>query len=231
MTVAVPEDLNERLDAAGRVPVFPLPDVVFFPDTTLPLHIFEPRYRRMTEDALRSNRLIAMAVLKPGWERDYQGNPEVYLTACAGVIEDEVRLPDGRFNIRLRGFARVRIGEFVQDQPYRVATVRRLEDRNGADGADVEEDKRRLLVTCAALLQEASGETPRPIAFDGDVPFKVVINTLCQSMALEPVRKQELLEIDDLRARCRALSEILDQRWKEIALARADKDGDSEAVH
>ena len=72
--MAVPEDLNERLDAAGRVPVFPLPDVVFFPDTTLPLHIFEPRYRRMTEDALRSDRLIAMAVLKPGWERDYQGS-------------------------------------------------------------------------------------------------------------------------------------------------------------
>ena len=229
--MAVPEDLNERLDAAGRIPVFPLPDVVFFPDTTLPLHIFEPRYRRMTEDALRSDRLIAMVVLKPGWERDYQGNPEVYRTACAGVIEDEVRLPDGRFNIRLRGFARVRIREFVQNQPYRIATVRRLEDRNGADGADVEEDKRRLLVTCASLLQEASGKTPRPVALDGDVPFNVVINTLCQSLALEPVLKQELLEIDDLRERCRALSEILEQRWKEIALARADEDGDTESVH
>ena len=229
--MAALEDLKKRLDAAGRVPIFPLPDVVFFPDTMLPLHIFEPRYRRMTEDALRSDRLIAMAVLKPGWERDYQGNPEVYRTACAGVIEEEVRLPDGRFNIRLRGFARVRIGEFVQDQPYRVATVRRLDDRNGAEGADFEEDKRRLLVTCASLLQEVAGERSRPVAFDDDVPFSVVVNTLCQNLALEPALKQGLLEIDDLRARCRALSEILDQRWKEIALAQADRDDDSEAVH
>lgn len=227
----MPEDLNDRLDAAGRVPIFPLPDVVFFPLTTLPLHIFEPRYRRMTEDALSSDRLIAMAVLKPGWERDYRGNPEVYSTACVGLIEEAVRLPDGRFNIRLRGFARVRIGEFVQDQPYRVATIRRLEDRNGADGEDVEEDKRRLLVTCASLVQEVAGEPARPVAFAGDVPFSVVVNTLCQNLALEPAVKQGLLEIDDLRARGRALSGILEQRWKEIALARADRDEDSKAVH
>jgi len=65
----------EALRTRGTIPVFPLPDLVFFPHATLPLHIFEPRYREMTEDALRGDRLIAMALLKPGWERAYDGNP------------------------------------------------------------------------------------------------------------------------------------------------------------
>jgi Lon protease-like protein len=204
----------------GRIPVFPLPDVVLFPDTTLGLHIFEPRYRSMTEDALRSERLIAMAVLKPGGERDDQGNPEVYRTACAGVIESEARQPDGRYNIRLRGFARIEIDRFVQEQPYRIAAVRILADRNDADGSRVEQDRKRLLSACTSLLQEVSGESSRPVAIDLDVPFAVVVNTLCHSLALEPDIKQRLLELDDVGVRCRALIDILEERWKEIALAR-----------
>ncbi len=224
-------DLRRRLSATGRIPVFPLPDTVFFPDTRLPLHIFEPRYRRMAEDALETDRLIAMAVLKPGWERDYQGCPEVYPTACAGVIEDEVRLPDGRFNIRLRGFARVRIVEFVQGQPYRIASVRLLPDRHEACDAEAEQDKRRLMATCASLLQEVSGDSARPVVLDNDVPFAVVVNTLCQHLSLEPFLKQGLLEMDDVRARCRALTAILEQRWKEIVLDRTERDGGPPQVH
>ena len=118
------EESVELLKARGLVPLFPLPNIVLFPRAALPLHIFEPRYRRMTEDALRYDRLIAMALLKPGWEERYHGNPEVHPIACAGVIEDEATLPDGRFNIRLRGLARVEILGFVRETPYRMAAIR-----------------------------------------------------------------------------------------------------------
>lgn len=210
----------DTLGSRGTVPVFPLPNVVFFPRASLPLHVFEPRYRQMVEDALRADRMIAMALLKPGWEGDYYGNPEVFPIACAGLIEDEVRLPDGRLNIRLRGLARVEIARFVQDNPYRVAAVRVARERNEEDGPGVAEDKKRLLILCAGLLHEMSDRPGRPVALDSDVPFAAVVNSLCQSLAMDPQTKQGLLDLDDVRERCRALTGILDRRWQEIALRR-----------
>src|SRR5438874_10875680 len=91
------------------LPLFPLPNVVLFPNVFLPLHIFEPRYRDMVADALASDRLIGMVLLKPGWERDYEGRPPVYPIGCSGVMTHAARLPHGRYNILLRGVERFRI--------------------------------------------------------------------------------------------------------------------------
>ena len=213
----------ESLKSRGSVPVFPLPDLVFFPHAALPLHIFEPRYRLMVEDALRGDRIIAMALLKPGWERGYDGSPDLFPLACAGIIEEEVRLPGGRFNIRLRGLARVEIRSFVQDTPYRVASVTVLEDRNEEDGPAVEAEKRRLLTFCAGLLQEISGGAAPPFAPDRGVLFAAAVNTLCQSLIMETATKMELLGMDDVVERCRALVALLEERWREIALIEADR--------
>jgi uncharacterized protein len=216
---------RELLGTRGRIPVFPLPNVVFFPHAALPLHIFEPRYRAMIEDALRGDRVIAVALLKPGWEDRYHGSPDVCSIACAGLIEEEARLPDGRFNIRLRGLSRLEILEFVQDQPYRVAAVRLLQDLNEDGGVGREEEKRRLLNACASLLQEVSGQPGRPFAIDGDIPLASVVNSLCQNLSLEPRIKQGLLETGDVILRCRSLIDVLNSRWQEIALLQADRDG------
>jgi len=218
------EESVELLKARGLVPLFPLPNIVLFPRAALPLHIFEPRYRRMTEDALRSDRLIAMALLKPGWEERYHGNPEVHPIACAGVIEDEATLPDGRFNIRLRGLARVEILGFVRETPYRMAAIRVLEDANAEDGPAVEDDKRRLLAACASLLQEISGRPAPPLAIEGEVPFAAAVNTLCQTLTMEPESRQSLLTMDDVRERCRALIDLLNSRWQEISLRQATRE-------
>src|SRR5512146_486046 len=86
-----------------RLPVFPLPNVVFFPKTYLPLHIFEPRYRQMVADATAGGQCIAMALLKEGWESDYYGNPSIYPIVCAGRLVSVQPLPDGRSNILLQG--------------------------------------------------------------------------------------------------------------------------------
>src|SRR5262249_61215492 len=98
-----------RAGSAGPARLFPLPTLVLFPHVLQPLHIFEPRYRQMTADALAGDRLIAMALLRPGWEKDYEGRPPIYSVICVGRIVAEKRLPDGRFNILLRGVSRARV--------------------------------------------------------------------------------------------------------------------------
>src|SRR5258708_20153721 len=96
------------------LPLFPLPNVVLFPNVFLPLHIFEPRYREMITDALASDRMIGMVLLRPGWERDYEGRPPIYPIGCTGVLTHHERLADGRYNLVLRGIERFPI---VQQAP------------------------------------------------------------------------------------------------------------------
>ncbi len=78
------------------ISIFPLDDVMLFPNIPRPLHIFEPRYRAMVADALKGDRIIGMVLLRPGYEADYEGRPPVYPIGCAGVITDAEPLPDGR---------------------------------------------------------------------------------------------------------------------------------------
>src|SRR5947209_2664814 len=105
------------------LPLFPLPNVVLFPNVFLPLHIFEPRYREMVADAIDSDRMIGMVLLRPGWDRDYEGNPPVYPIGCSGVITHVERQADGRYNIVLRGMERFRIVEEDRSRSYRRAIV------------------------------------------------------------------------------------------------------------
>src|SRR5438309_10548348 len=93
------------------LPLFPLPNVVLFPNVFLPLHIFEPRYREMVADAIGSDRLIGMVLLRPGWESNQDGRPPVYPIGCSGLITHVERVPDGRYNIVLRGVERFRFVE------------------------------------------------------------------------------------------------------------------------
>src|SRR5687768_15054852 len=91
------------------IPIFPLPNVVLFPNVFLPLHIFEARYREMVADALSGDRIIGMVLLRPGYESNYEGRPPVYPVGCAGVITHSEPLPDGGYNIVLRGLEKFRI--------------------------------------------------------------------------------------------------------------------------
>ncbi len=111
------------------LPLFPLPNVVLFPNVFLPLHIFESRYREMVADAIESDRLIGMVLLRPGWERDYEGRPPVYPIGCSGLVTHAERLADGRYNIVLRGIERFRILEEDRCRSYRRAAVEPLAER------------------------------------------------------------------------------------------------------
>jgi Lon protease-like protein len=109
------------------VPLFPLPNVVLFPRAVLPLHIFEERYKTMTAQALDSDGLIAMALLKSGWERDYYSKPGIESVVCVGRILTHERLPDGKYNFLLEGQTRAKVvQELAIDMPFRVAELEPL---------------------------------------------------------------------------------------------------------
>src|SRR5436305_10266267 len=78
------------------VPLFPLPNVVLFPRAVLPLHIFEERYKVMTADALAGDKLIAMALLRTGWEKNYYGKAAIERVVCLGQILTHEQLDDGK---------------------------------------------------------------------------------------------------------------------------------------
>ena len=80
------------------IPLFPLQDVVLFPDMSRPLHIFEQRYRDMVTDAVQGDGLIGMVLLRPGYEADYEGNPPIFEVGCAGEIVQAEELDDGRWS-------------------------------------------------------------------------------------------------------------------------------------
>src|SRR6202521_4687162 len=138
------------------LPVFPLPNVVLFPNVFLPLHIFEPRYREMVADAVASDRMIGMVLLRPGWHHAEQ-RPPVYLVGCSGVITHVEQLADGRYNIVLRGVERFRILEEGQAKSYRRALVEPLPDRgrSGDDRAAIQQQRSKLESLLAPRIERS----------------------------------------------------------------------------
>lgn len=116
-------------EALERVGLFPLPDITLLPCQLMPLHVFEPRYRKLIADTLAQGRLLAVPRLVPGYESDYHGNPAVHPLCGVGQIVEHEMLPDGRYNVLLRGIGRIEILNEWPSQPYRTARAQGLVDR------------------------------------------------------------------------------------------------------
>jgi Lon protease-like protein len=200
------------------IPLFPLPNVVLFPGMPLPLHVFEPRYRRMVADSLSGPRVIGMTLLKPGWEADYHGRPAVYEVGCAGRLETCDPLPDGRFDILLKGVARFRIRDEHGGQPYRLASVDAAPEEAG-ESTGLDELRGRVL---SAIGRAADG--PAILVTRETLPHELFVNALCQSLKLAPVEQQSLLDCNTLLARYSRLLEILDFRALERTYGQRGRD-------
>ena len=192
------------------LPIFPLPTVVLFPGVFLPLHIFEPRYREMIADALSTDRLIGMTLLREGWEGTYEGCPPVYAIGCIGLITHCEKLPDGRYNIVLRGLDRVRILNEDHSRSYRRALTETLPERELTEAdRDVLRQQRARIEALIAPSSQGGGIDPRAAAAMSD---EDLVNALAQYLNLEPIEKQALLEQPAPPDRACALVELLEMK-------------------
>ena len=209
-------------------PIFPLPNVVFFPDTRLPLHMFEPRYRALTADALDGDGLIGMVLLREP-ERAAEPAPPVFGVGCVGQIVDAEALADGRYNLVLEGLARFQILREQLPAPYRVAHVKWLEDP-GFEDLDVEARKtlegaraglEEHLVELARRREPAAAEALRERMRQLD-PLQLV-HALSLGLDVPMIEKQGLLEAPDPLTRSRLLSQLLAFRRAESELVYSSK--------
>ena len=196
----------------GRARLFPLPNLVFFPHVMQPLHIFEPRYREMTADALASDRFIALVLPVPGWEKDYAARPEIHQVACLGRIVADQKLEDGRYNILLRGFARIRIvKEFATKKLYRIAKAEPLIDIPLGDEV-CSAQWRQTLIDKSADWFPNQGDIVEQFRklLHSDLPLGTLCDILAFALPLDAEFKQMLLEEMDVAQRLQLLHDFLE---------------------
>jgi Lon protease-like protein len=205
------DDLSSLIDFSGKARLFPLPNLVLFPHVMQPLHVFEPRYRQMTDDALAGDRLMGLILLKPGWEPNYEGKPDVYPVGCLGKIVAEQRLEDGRYNVLLRGLSRMRVlRELDQGKLYRSAEVELLEDCDSPD-AESDADLRQRLTTLVTEWLPAKGAALEQFRklLQSDLALGILCDIFTFALPLDVELKQEFLEDPRVERRVRRLLDRL----------------------
>ena len=181
-------DLND-FDNITRL--FPLPGVVLFPHAILPLHIFEPRYRQMTEDALASDRLITIVQVRPPGEWKSPNEPSLEEYGCLGRIFKHERLPDGRFNFLLLGRKRVRLTrEVLTSKLYRMSEVEVIDD---ILPVEAEEVHRPELISLFRSIYQGDLDPDLDALFETDLPLGVLTDIMTQAMGLSSSSKQGFL--------------------------------------
>jgi len=204
------DDQHALANFPGTARLFPLPNLVLFPHVVQPLHVFEPRYRRMTADALGADRLLAPVLLLPGWEDDYDGRPPVHPVACLGRVIADQTLPDGRYNLLVRGLARLRLtGEVSDDKPYRTARGELLIDQPPV----LAEAKRLRKELAGKVLPRFAAGPPREQLkelFRGELPLGALCDILGFALPFPVEHKQALLEQLDVARRAGRLLTLLD---------------------
>jgi Lon protease-like protein len=199
-------------DFTGTARLFPLPNLVLFPQVVQPLHIFEPRYRQMTADAVASDQLLALVLPRPGWEADYEGRPPLHAMACLAHILNHQQLPDGRYNLLVRGLCRLRLQvEIPSDKLYRLAHGQPLPDPPGPPGAAA----LRQMLADAVRAWLPPGH-PLGLQFAHVLQGKLAVGALCDllgfALPLGVEVKQALLEEVSVDQRVRRLVHELKTR-------------------
>lgn len=208
-------DVSQILSTFGGVArLFPLPSTVLFPDAIAPLKVFEPRYVEMTREAIDDDGLIALALLKPGWQSDYEGNPPLHEVVCLGRIIQKREQPTGQFSLVLYGIARARIEEELESEPFRRARVRIIEDvLDPADREAVADHLRRSLDLVPAvhhIVSEVRRMAGRLRGVDGS-PGRYADAIANVVPHLDVPGRYEILAETDVRRRFERLIELLEE--------------------
>lgn len=149
-----------------RISLFPLPTSVFYPKTYLPLHIFEPRYRKMVADSIESGQWIGMVLLEPGYEEAYHARPAIKAIGCAGSLEKWFQYDDGRYDIVLDGRERFRILREVGGEIYRQAEVELLTSTNDVPIVDSPSQLKDLIQLYRQFIEHLPKKNPHKVEPD-----------------------------------------------------------------
>lgn len=190
------------------IPLFPLPNVVFFPRTYLPLHVFEPRYRQMVMDAAESHRMIGMVLLKEGWETNYEGSPPIFPTGCVGRMITIQSLPDGRFNILLQGLCRFEISGETGTEEYRQGFID-LKEFERPEGRLPTELRVELLRMVGVVLKGRDEGMALSRLLKQPLPDESLVHNLSFALDFTPLEKQFLLESESLVQQAKRFLDLL----------------------
>jgi uncharacterized protein len=216
-----PERRRHNIQTGMIIPIFPLPDVVLFPRTLLPLRIFERRYREMTREAIEGDRRIAIVLLREGWEASYFKNPPVHRIACIGEIEHYEELEGGKYSIVLAGTQRVRLVREIEHSPYRMAEVEPLDEASVDELQDgVVRRRNQLSGLFSRFTELVTGGKYRTVELVPQLDFEALVNMVATTLSLPVEEKQALLEIDDVGGRCDVLLPVMQRQLEALILVR-----------
>ncbi len=201
----------------GKVRLFPLPNVVLFPRVIQPLHIFEPRYKQMVEDALEDNRLIALCLLQPTAGLGGSTSP-IYPDICIGQILQEERLPDGRFNLLLQGVSRAKIIKEVNNgKLYRTAKVEILHDVPNSSEENADRMRTRLVKRMTKwFTQQPSAKEQLDRLVNSDLSLGNLCDVFSFALPLSVDMKILLLQLVNVEDRASLLLEVIEQMTPEV---------------
>jgi Lon protease-like protein len=205
--------MNAPSEAEFLLPLFPLPDLVFFPETRVPLHVFEPRYRQMITDVVARDQRFGLVLLRPGFDANYFGAPPVHACGTVGRIEQMATLPDGRYNILLFGEMRFRIIAESSQEPYRTARVIAQPQVTGDPNAAYAQREWLSELSKQYLRYFPERESVPEIESAG---LEALTNALIMSLSFDAAEKQRLLEIDDIVMRAEDVATELENRIENL---------------
>lgn len=203
--IAPPDPRAALRGAVAALKVFPLHGVAVLPGTPAPFHVFEPRYRALVEDALRGDRILAVPGLF-GKSDAHALRPPLRAVCGAGIIEAEERHADGRFDIVVRGIARVRLlEELPQTRLYREFRAEIVEDRLPAGGAAALEGElealRQIVYALSTRLPSESGAPQLAEAVAQMKDPSAIVDLVAAAAVSEPDPRQRVLEEADVARR------------------------------
>ena len=191
-----------------EVPIMVLPNAVLFPHSLLPLHIFETRYRQMLSHCLTGERMFSVALTKAGI-REPKGVEDLRSVAGVGLIRACVGNENGTSNLVLQGLARVRILDWIQEEPFRIAEIELIESRisNPVEADALSEKVKELCVRIQQLgLPLPSNLLEQMHQIDNP---EILADVVGAAFVSELAPRQQLLESPDVAERLRLLIQIL----------------------
>lgn len=197
----------------GRL--FPLPQAVAFPHVVTPLHVFEERYLALAAEALDSDGLITMAVLKPGWEADYAGRPPLSTSACLGKVISHHADDQGRYNLLLLGICRVRLlEELAPPVAFRRSAVELVEEIEPPSGAA--ELRARLALALERRISAGAAAEELRLALAGAASLGAVADLAAYCLPLSQELKLHLLSEPDAGKRCQLILDVVETTAAEL---------------